>query len=163
MAVTITEGIAKRMVAISCEEDLKLSPKFMYINPPPDDGRCDCCEKHLNELKPFSVTGHAWGMDIEDALLVKRGRPMGPPDEEVDRIMKEFFGSCLSDEDEKKAEERLIEVYGEEKAGKLMGSFEESHMVTTSWECRECMALDTEAYFEVKVARQSQDPCDCIP
>lgn len=34
------------------EEDLQLRPG-MNINAPPSDGRCDCCGRHLSELKPF--------------------------------------------------------------------------------------------------------------
>jgi hypothetical protein len=163
MAVTITEGITKRMVGISCEEDLKLSPGFLHINPPPADGKCDCCGKHLNELKPFSVVGHASGVDIEEALLVKKFRRMAPPDEEVDKIIEEFFGGCLNDEDEKNAEERLIEVYGKENAENLLLYVSASSCVTANWECRECMALDTESYFEMQASRYSQDHGDLIP
>jgi hypothetical protein len=170
MAVTITNGIAKCMVAISSEEDLKLSPHSLQINPPPTDGRCDCCGKHLDELKPFSLVGHPEGVDIEEALLVKNFRPSAPPDERVDRIMYEFFGDCLSDEEEEKAEERLNEVYGHELAEYLLLYASAAGQVNSSWECRECIALDTEAYFEVHSAWCSQkygdyiqDSGDCIP
>jgi hypothetical protein len=109
------------LVAISSEEDLQCQK--MSINPPPADGKCDCCDKHINDLEPFSISNYSDVGDIDGALLVKRFRTMAPPNEEVDRIMKEFFGSCLSDEDEKKAEERLIEVYGKEKAKDLLYHF----------------------------------------
>jgi hypothetical protein len=170
MAVTTTTGIAKCMVAIGCEEDLKLSPKFLHINPPPPDGRCDCCGKDLNELKPYSLVGHPCGVDIEEALLVKTFRPSAPPEERVDRVIKEFFGSHLSDEEEKRAEERLIEVYGHELAGYLLLYAGAASQVNASWECSECIALDTEAYFEVHAAWRAQnshgccqDSDDCAP
>ena len=150
MAVTIPNGITSRLEAINCEEDLKLSPGYLHINPPPVDGRCDCCGKHISELKPFSVFGHTSGIDIEEALLVKTWRPMAPPDEETDRIMEEFFGGRLSDEDHKKAEQRLIEVYGKQSAEDLLLYASASSLVTASWECRECIASDTETYFKMR-------------
>jgi hypothetical protein len=156
MAVTITTRDGICMVAIHCEEDLKLAPKFKQINPPPADGRCECCGKHLNELKPFSVVGHPWEVDVEDVLLVKCSRPSAPPDERVDRIMKEFFGGCLSDEDEEKAEERLNEVYGHEMAEYLLRYSAAAGQISASWECYDCMGLDTEAYSEISPYRFSQ-------
>ena len=148
MAVTITQGITSRLEAINCKEDLKLSPGYLHINPPPLDGRCDCCGKHNSELKPFSVFGRTSGIDIEGALLVKTWRPMATPDEEVDSIMEEFFGGRPSDEDHKKAEQRLIEVYGKQNAEDLLLHASASSLLTASWECRECIALNTETYFK---------------
>jgi hypothetical protein len=170
MALTITEGITKRMVAISCEEDLNLSPGFVHINAPPESGRCDCCGRHLSELKPFSLLGHPSGMYIEGALLVKNYRPSAPYDERVVRILKEFFGGRLSDEEEEKAWERLVEVYGHELAEYLLSYDCEASQVGSSWECRECVELDTEAYLKVRCDRLSQEsgghiqnPVDCNP
>jgi hypothetical protein len=36
--------------SISSEEDLNLKPKIS-INPPPSDGRCYFCGRHVSELK----------------------------------------------------------------------------------------------------------------
>jgi hypothetical protein len=38
--------------SISSESDLEIEPRI-NINPPPEDGRCDCCGKHISELTPF--------------------------------------------------------------------------------------------------------------
>lgn len=37
---------------IKNEDDLKLKPG-LNINPPREDGKCDCCERSIHELKPF--------------------------------------------------------------------------------------------------------------
>ena len=69
-------------------------------------------------------------MDIEEALLVKNFHQMAPPDDAVDKVMEEFFGGCLSDEDFKKDEERLNDAYGKQNAEDLVLYFESSNMVT---------------------------------
>ena len=43
--------------SISNEKDLKIKARF-NINPPPEDGRCDCCARHLNVDSDFSVPEH---------------------------------------------------------------------------------------------------------
>jgi hypothetical protein len=50
--------------SISFEEDLILPPKI-NINPPPSDCRCECCGKHISELKPFGKAGDPLVGDFE--------------------------------------------------------------------------------------------------
>ena len=42
--------------SVDNEEDLKPRPGI-NINPPPSDGRCMCCGKHISELKPYGKAG----------------------------------------------------------------------------------------------------------
>ena len=56
------ENIIENDVAISLgsiygEEDLKPRPGLINIYPPPQDGECDCCGKHISELKSFGKAG----------------------------------------------------------------------------------------------------------
>ena len=156
MAVTFTDRDGTFIVAIHCEEDLKLSPKLKQIAPPPADGRCECCGKHITELEPFSVVGHPWGVDVENVLLVKNSRPSVLRDERVDGILKEFLGGNLSNEDYEKAMEKLHEVYGHEMAEHLLRYNFVEGQVSASWDCCDCMQLDTEAYLEMPPLRYSQ-------
>jgi hypothetical protein len=80
MATTIFEnnGIIS-LGSIATEKDLQLGNGF-YINPPPQDGRCDCCGRHINELSPFGKAGDPLVGDFDGAYLVKRWRAEGPPD-----------------------------------------------------------------------------------
>ena len=57
MATTMFEnnGIIS-LGSISSEQDLQLGNGF-YINPPPQDGTCTCCGRHISELKPFGKAG----------------------------------------------------------------------------------------------------------
>lgn len=136
----------RNLGSISKEEDLKLRPGI-NINPPPSDGRCDCCGRHLSKLKSF---GKPCVGEYDDALLVKRFRWDAPPDEEIDKIMEEFFGACCSSEDYEKARNKLIEKYGQEEAEEMMMYQQLSRTASKSWECRDCFYLSTKRFYRVQ-------------
>jgi hypothetical protein len=78
--------------SIDGEKDLEPKPGF-NINTSPADGRCDCCGRSLDELKPFfGKAGDPLVGDFPGALLIKTFRAMALPDEEVNRIMDRFLG-----------------------------------------------------------------------
>lgn len=129
---------------VSTEEDLKLSE----INPPPHDGRCNCCGRHLSELKPFGKAGDPLPGDFDGALLVKTFRGDALLDDEIDKIMWGFFDGCCSKEDYDKAEGKLIEKYGQEKAEEMMMYHQLSRTVSPCWECRDCIVLDTDEFYK---------------
>ena len=76
------------------EKDLKPIPGLANINPPPQDGRCDCCERHISELKQYGKAGDPLIGDFNGALLVKVWRPGGPYDEEAERAFSEALNYC---------------------------------------------------------------------
>ena len=47
------------------------------INPPPKDGRCECCGRRKSELKPFGASGDPLYGDFTGAYLVKTFRDVG--------------------------------------------------------------------------------------
>ena len=65
------------LVTVNCEEDIKARPGQISLNPPPDDGRCHCCGRHISELKPFGKAGDPLVGDFEGAYLIKFSRPEG--------------------------------------------------------------------------------------
>ena len=122
--------------------------------------RCDCCGRLLGGLKPFTerdpVARHFNGKQ-----LARRYRPDALPTEEVNKMMDELFGNCITYDDHDEACGKLIQKYGREEALKLWtfaffldGSFQ------SSWECRDCIALDTHQYFGKKVAQQQDSGPD---
>jgi len=133
--------------SIDGKEDLEPRPGI-NINPPPDDGRCQCCGRPLDELKPFGKAGDPLARDFSGALLVQKFRPTGPPDGEAEKIIEKFHRNCRTQGDYKKAREKLIQKYGEEKARELELSTQVSGLSGASWECRGCIVLDTFGYFE---------------
>lgn len=61
-------------------------PPKILINPPPTSGRCECCGKHVTELKPFGKAGDPLVGDFNGAFLVKFFRCQFP-DSEYESIM----------------------------------------------------------------------------
>jgi len=53
---------------------IKIKESVVRINPPPSDGRCECCRRHVSELKPFGGPGDPLVGDFSGALLVKHFR-----------------------------------------------------------------------------------------
>lgn len=111
-----------------------------------DDTTCDCCGKKMTELKPFGgpddPTSIAEGTEhiFQDQLLVSRGRPVLPYDEEVekalDKVRKEELRHRSKEDKEaiEKADKALLEASkkwadlekkGDEKA--IKKAFEEVH------------------------------------
>ena len=134
--------------SISSEEDLYLKPRI-NINPPPADGRCNCCGRHVSELEPFGKAGDPFVGDFEGALLIKKFRRLGPYNEEAEKALFEA-DKFLSDAGRKGEDPKhwMLKVYGKEKGEKLYWSGIASCQTGSSWECRDCAVLDEDEYFE---------------
>ena len=124
------------------EDDLKLRPGT-NLNPPPSDGRCHCCEKHISQLKPFGKAGDPLVGDFDGAYLVKKFRPDAPYCKLSEEAMLEA---------EKHADPTawLIEKYGEKEAEMISLRVDAHGSVGKSWECRDCAILDENEYFEIR-------------
>lgn len=142
------------LMSVNKEEDLRLWPGC-NLNPPPEDGRCMCCGKHLRELKPFGKPVYQSSEDYSGALLVKEFKWDGfYPAEEDKRIGEEFFRDCQSEEDYIRAEERLIQINGREKADNIILRIKAifTHVVAY-WLCRDCIILDRPEFQKKRFAR----------
>ncbi len=135
---------------ISNKNDLNSEAKI-NINPPPGDGRCQCCGKHISELTPFEKTGDPLVGDFEGELLVKNFRRSGPNDDEASKVwdtvheLMETFGNEGDD-----PYDWIISIYGKEKGEQYCWSLEAYHQIGKSWECRDCIVLDEDEYFAIK-------------
>ena len=150
MAQKIIDG--DRIVSlgtVDCEEDLKPQPGIISLNPPPGDGRCDCCLRHISELEPFGGPGDPLVGDFTGCFLVKTWRPVTAYDEESEKLVEEAEGR-YKEEGFADIFEYLQSKYGEEEAEKILCTVEASHTVGSSWECRDCLVLDDDEYFEKK-------------
>ena len=137
--------------SISSEEDLKLKPRIS-LNPPPTDGRCNCCGRHISELKPFGKAGDPLVGDFDGALLIKKFRPDGPYDEEAE-IAFEKAESLYKSEGYKGPIDWMIDNYGKEKGEDLYWSAALYGSAGKSWECRDCAVLDADEYWEKRFKR----------
>ena len=132
----------------SIDEKEDLNPKAkIWINPLPEDGRCECCRKHISELKPFGGPGDQLAGDLTEAKLVEKFRPEGPYDEEAEMAYAEAEKNYIA-EDFDHPLDWLICKYGRKKALELDYAVELYRTMVKSWECRDCAFLDVNEYFE---------------
>ncbi len=139
--------------AISSEEDLKPAahfdpPPHKIINPPPADGRCQVCGRHISELKPFGGPGDPLVGNFKGELLVKRWRCEGPYDEEAEKAWDEAEKVTEGKPESGDLLPWFIGRYGEEKGERLYWGGMLSASSRPSWECRDCTVLDEDEYFE---------------
>jgi hypothetical protein len=131
---------------VNSEEDLK-PQSGIGINSPPWEEICDCCGRHISELKPFGGPGDPLVGDFTGALLIKKYRWMGPYHEGAEKIFREAK-KRYKDEGYKNVYEYLEYEYGPEDAEEIDSLICLSHTVDKSWECRNCAVLDHDEYFE---------------
>jgi hypothetical protein len=147
------------METVDCENDLKAVPGKINVNPPPEDGRCQCCGRHLSEVKPFGGPGDPLAGDFTGARLLKRFRPNVPPDSEAWIGVSEVLLEQL--DLEKNADnllQLLITRFGREKGRKFYDWYVGyPYLVVKSWECRDCACLnDLEHWDKRKEAALSR-------
>jgi hypothetical protein len=120
------------LFTVAGEADLKLRPGLNF-NPPPTNGSCDVCGRHISELKPFGLAGDPLAGDFDGVFLIKFFRPetyLGQ--EELDVI---YESSERSPEDPN--------IW-------IVPDFEYYQGCEVSWECRDCIVMSDEEYFEKK-------------
>lgn len=139
--------------AVSKEEDLSRPCRF-FINAPPGDGRCEVCGRHMSELTPFGGPGDPLVGDFTGEKLVKTFRIDFPYPDEIQEVMRRTkqedidYDSCLLayySEDERKKLQEIYDTW-----------MEEYYQVSKSWECRDCIVLDTLEYFEKRRQRYEE-------
>lgn len=133
--------------AVSKEEDLRRPCRF-FINAPPDDGRCDVCGRHMSELTPFGGPGDPLVGDFSGELLVKRFRYDWPLDKEAEKAWEEVIRDNPELPELDDPLSWLIDKYGEEKGKWIFYNESMSPGISKSWECRDCIVLDDDEYFE---------------
>ena len=142
-------------------DDYESDERLLDGSNPPE--RCDCCGRHRGELKPFTE-GDPVVSFFNGKPLARRYRPDAPPTEGVTKVMDEFFGKCITYEDQQKAKVKLIQKYGEEEAENLwthaffLADWDD--LLKDSWECRDCIGLDTHQYLEKKMAQEPDSGVD---
>ena len=134
--------------SISSEKDLKIKAG-VNINPPPKDGWCVCCGRHISELTPFGKAGDPLVGDFDGELLIKKFRTIGPYDEKADQALK--YVEMLMEKEGCTGDyllEWMEKIYGKEKGERYHLIVDAYSQGEWSWECRECAVLDTDEYFE---------------
>ena len=132
--------------SVESEEDLKPRPGI-NLNAPPEDDRCDCCGRHISELKPYGGPGDPLVGDFTGALLIKKFRPDGPYDEEAEKAFEEAEKRYWRDDFDHPLG-WLIDKYGKEKTMEMYDAICLNGSVGESWECRDCVVLNVNEYHE---------------
>lgn len=135
------------VVSISTEEDLKCDPRKININPPPANGRCQCCGRQLSELKPFGTAGNPLEFDLDGELLVSSWRRLCPRDENSERLFAKYFGNCRTEEDFEFERKLFDDEYGQGEASNLLMFMNASSLMESVWLCRDCIVLSEEEYY----------------
>lgn len=125
---------------VSVEDDLRLHPG-VNINPPPSDGKCECCGRHMHGIKPFGKAGDPLIGDFEGTLLLKIFRNEGPYDKSALHSIKELGGG-------NDLFALMIAKYGVHKGKDIYYRALASAIVVPSWECRNCVVLSDDEYFK---------------
>jgi hypothetical protein len=111
---------------------------MISINPPPQDRRCDCCRRHINELKPFGKAGDPLVGDFDGSILVRIYRTMEahiPEYDEILKLVKDWDGLFKTNK---------------ELADQLSFYDQLVSTVQASWECRDCIILDDKEWFDLR-------------
>jgi hypothetical protein len=150
--------------SIDSEEDLKPMKGRIIINGPPEDGRCQCCGKHISELKPFGGPGDPLAGDFTGAYLIKMFRLEFPIDNReawtaVTEVVWKGNGELVMGNE---LLELLIARHGTKKGQEYYEWWiNYDYLVGKSWECRDCVCLDDFEYFdkfeEARLRRQASD------
>jgi transposase len=77
---------------------------------------------------------------------VRNYRPFAPFDEVVEKKLKEAYRCC--DNGHGNAEKWLIKKWGEKETERLFFIEAAYNQIETSYECRDCIILSTEEYYE---------------
>lgn len=151
--IRVNEKGIYSMSKINGEKDLKPKPRMISLNPPPKDGNCQCCGRHISELKPFDGAGDFFLDDFDGAYLAKKIRPDGPYDEEAEVVSQAAF-ECYENDGFDNPLDWMIEKYGKEKGEGLFYRAMSYGTARSSWECRNCFVLDTNEYHETLHQRE---------
>jgi hypothetical protein len=137
------------LASIDNEQDLLRRAGVVNLNRPPKDGRCECCGRHISELKPFGKARHPIFGDVEGALLIKRWRKLLAYDPRPNIVHGEMFVRWPAGTILENGMKYLIEKSGDGRAEEIrLYHFSGESKVGASWECRDCAFLNEDEYFE---------------
>ena len=109
--------------------------------------RCDCCFRHFSEVNPYGGPGDPMVGDYTGIELLKIYRRFAPYDEEAEEIFNEAGNKYLNDGFEDVLD-WVVDKYGGKKASEIWGAVEAHCHLVSSYECRDCVILGTDDYFD---------------
>ena len=136
------------------EVDLDLAPEIDFLVPLDgcrSDFRCNCCQRHISQLKPFGKAGDPLNEDLDGVLLVFTFRSYDQPLDKESKIIRKYLRTCSAKSEEdsaiaEKAREKLVKKFGEDGAEQALMTYQLCFPPIKSWECRDCMCLSDKQY-----------------
>lgn len=113
----------------------------LHINPSPQDRKCECCKKHMNDIKPFGKEGDPLVGNFEGVKLLKNFRVMLPRSM-VKYDIDKYMNNDVFDE------EKFIKENGKEELERFWMAEQLSSTIEASWECRDCFILNENDYYK---------------
>lgn len=121
----------------------KTRPIGIKDNPTGEDFRCECCLRHIDELKPFKGPEAPYIGNLKGYKLVRTGRCDFPEYELPSKYSDYVIKGRINDE------QKFIEKFGQAEFNivysGLGGAFD---IVSKYLLCRDCFLLDREQFCE---------------
>jgi hypothetical protein len=114
--------------------------KKIIINPPPLDNRCECCRRHIDELKPYGGPGDPLVGDFTGQLLVKTHHYDFPECKNPYDLSGCLTKTGLIDK------QKFIEKYSKEDLI-LFYEIESMNIISAYWLCRDCILIEDRDEF----------------
>lgn len=124
------------------------SKKYLPISLPPPDDRCEVCRKHTSKLKPFGGREDPLVDELRGEILVMTWRPDGPYSKEAQKAWKEAKRAVGNVSESDDLLRWLTTRYGKRKGKRLYDLRRVRRRSWASWECRDCIVLSDDEYFE---------------
>ena len=116
--------------------------KKIIINPPPLDNRCECCRRHVDELKPFGGPGDPLVGDFTGQLLVKTFHYDFPEYE----LPSEYSGYLKKDG--AIDEQKFVAKFGQEEYESVINGLAGAwNIISSYWLCRDCILIEDRDEF----------------
>jgi hypothetical protein len=134
--------------SISIDKDLKDKARI-NINQLPKYDRCDCCGRHISELTPFDKAEDPLAGDSDGELLMITRRRLTAYDEEAEKAYNHVKKQMKKEGQANDCPLKWLKIiYGEELGGRYCNIVEAYRQVDYGMECRDCVELEEEEYFE---------------
>jgi hypothetical protein len=138
------------------------SEEYLQRILPPLPDSCEVCGKHTSKLKPFGGRGDPLLDEFRGEFLIITWRPAGPYDEEAQSAWEEAEKAIANTHGSNDLLRWFTAKYGKQKGKKLYDKGLAYRSLSPSSECRDCIVLDEDDYFE-KLAQRDQERQQVIP
>jgi hypothetical protein len=145
----INESVIENLKRNSDKDESEENEKINIKPPPPKYDRCDCCGRHISELTPFNKNDDPLVGECDGELLMITRRRLTAYDEKAEKAYDHVKKLMEKEGQANDCPSKWFKkIYGEELGGRYSITVEAYRQVDYVMECRDCVELDEEEYFE---------------